>query len=126
MFMDPSAFEAEDIERELVDAGVEPEMKTPAEFHSGDRDDSPGARRGRTGARNDTNVPPSSGSSYGFSASVNGNTVPRAMEKDLDRQTPTYGRHSKGTARRRLFTVHPRGVLLGPGGRARTKLIQCV
>lgn len=105
MFMDPSAFEAEDIEKELADAGIKPEMRTPAGFHHGDG----------------TENPPSSGSSYGLgpraahgngggsggdgggsgggSVGSGGGSMlhPRAMGKDRGHQaTPTYGRHSIG------------------------------
>ena len=72
MFMDPSAFEAEDIERELRDAGIEPETT---------------AGGGRNGARNDnlrlpgkssTTAPPSSGSHFG----LHSNGVPEGNRKN--------------------------------------------
>lgn len=64
MFMDPSAFEADDIERELRDAGIEPEAEpaTTSPEESARHED-PLLHPGK---RNDAS--PSCGSSYGLSS----------------------------------------------------------
>ena len=99
MFMDPNAFEAEDIERELADAGIKPEKKAAAGFYPGDGNEKPpssgssyglGPRAGRGGGGGDGY--PVGGSGGGGNSMLQ----PRAMGKDRAHQAPTYGRHSKG------------------------------
>jgi len=72
MFMDPSAFEAEDIERELRDAGLEPDATSIAR----DETTSPtfrGSREGRDDpvrlqGKGAIGAPPSSGSYFGLNS----------------------------------------------------------
>lgn len=84
MFMDPSEFEAEDIERELRDAGVEPETTTggpTSEFQqpiNGGRENPL-----RLPGKSSTAAPPSSGSHFG----LNSGSVPegkRARKSGVD------------------------------------------
>lgn len=63
MFMDPSAFEADDIERELRDAGLEPEADPATTARDDERREDPLLHPGK---RNDAS--PSCGSSYGLSS----------------------------------------------------------
>lgn len=118
--MDPSAFEAEEIERELADAGlgIENANSSSARPRAVDvSDDVPprsagaaalvgGASTGLKGgpAVNSatSTIPPSSGSSYGFRTGSSTTSshhsseaaVPRAMAENGRQHTPTYGRHS--------------------------------
>ncbi|CAM9962365.1 unnamed protein product [Scytosiphon promiscuus] len=120
MFMDPSAFEADDIERELRDAGLEPEAQPTTTSREGERHEDPLLNPGK---RNDAS--PSCGSSYGLSSAgvPDGRNMsggggdgggnrgweepkkhgePRALTENLDsgsrqrQSAPTFGRHSIG------------------------------
>lgn len=91
--MDPGAFEAEDIEKELVDAGIESETKNAVEFDNGDRSTNP--LEDAAGAEVD-GVSHSSTTTLRKSNDFNG-IPPRVMSEDIECQAaPTYGRHGKG------------------------------
>lgn len=107
--MDPAAFESEDLERELADAGLGGGNTMSADRTGIVEDDNPprsgGGGRGRfvagvpitkTGLPGtSSSVPPSSGSSYGFGTDGHaGDTVPRGIVEDGRQHTPAYGRHS--------------------------------
>ncbi|CAM9466109.1 unnamed protein product [Ectocarpus sp. 6 AP-2014] len=118
MFMDPSAFEAEDIERELRDAGLEPE--TTADAASGFRQTESGNEGPLLIPGKANRASPSSGSSFGLgSAGERGSSSggggeggvweqhkkqhqPRALKQNADgssrqrQAVPTFGRHGKG------------------------------
>lgn len=70
MFMDPSAFEAEDIERELRDAGLEPE--TTADAASGFRQTESGNEGPLLIPGKANRASPSSGSSFGLGSAGEG------------------------------------------------------
>lgn len=115
MFMDPSAFEAEDIERELTEAGLGIDNANSAAARAGDVGvtddmspssgggvalvgDVPGLKGGSAVNSATSAIPPSSGSSYGFRTGnihhSGGAAVPRAVAENRRQHTPTYGRHS--------------------------------
>lgn len=127
MFMDPSAFEADELERELADAGLEPETSLPC-FSSSEGGKSEISRQ-RGGASplalsrlttdEDTaemvagSVPPwSPGSSNSYGASRSGETsAPLVLypvrSGDKSQPTTLYGRHSKGELPRHWAGVIP-------------------
>ena len=89
MFMDPSAFELEDVGRELADAGLETQTKNASDFRSEGRNAD--ARRGSIGTMDGLSTSSTPGESSAYNEAL-----PRAMAEDLQTQGPTYGRHSKG------------------------------
>lgn len=94
MFMDPSAFEAEDIEKELLDAGLEPEPTATSattanstsgvQQHGNEHEDPLLLLPGKEGG-----APPSSGSSFGLSSGgIPGGRRSGRTSDDADSCTP--------------------------------------